>query len=44
VLLLGNLPVIASLTSRLPVLGQNWTLVVGILLVGAGFGLLMRWR
>jgi hypothetical protein len=44
VLLLGNLPAIGNLTRQLPVLGQNWTLVVGILLVAAGFGLLMRWR
>jgi hypothetical protein len=44
VLLLGNLPAIADLTRQLPGLGANWTLVVGILSVGAGFGLLMRWR
>jgi hypothetical protein len=44
VLLLGNLPVIADLTRDLPALGSNWTLVVGILLVTAGFVLLMRWR
>jgi hypothetical protein len=44
VLLLGNLPAIARLVTRLPVLGGNWTLVGGITLVAAGFVLLMRWR
>jgi hypothetical protein len=44
VLLLGNLPVIADATRRLPGLGANWTLVVGITCVAVGFGFLMRWR
>jgi len=44
VLLLGNLPVIADATRRLPMLGSNWTLVVGIVSVAAGFVFLMRWR
>jgi len=44
VLLLGNLPVIADATRRLPVLGANWTLVIGIVSVAAGFVFLMRWR
>jgi hypothetical protein len=44
VLLLGNLPAIADATRRLPVLGSNWTLVIGILSVASGFVFLMRWR
>jgi hypothetical protein len=44
VLLLGNLPVIADATRRLPLLGSNWTLVAGIVSVSLGFVFLMRWR
>jgi hypothetical protein len=44
VLLLGNLPAVSRLVSGLPGLGPNWPLVVGIVLIGIGFTLLMRWR
>ena len=44
VLLLGNLPAVSRLVSDLPGLGPNWPLVSGVVLIGAGFSLLMRWR
>ncbi len=44
ILLLGNLPAVARVVGRLPGLGANWPLIVGIVAIGAGFALLMRWR
>jgi len=48
-LVLGVLVIIASNLpgvnlSSLPVLGANWGLVGGFILMGAGFGFLTRWR
>ncbi len=44
VILLGNLPGVRALTRTWIWLGGNWTLIVGMLLIMAGFGFLMKWR
>jgi hypothetical protein len=44
VILIGNLPVVSAVTAGLPLLGSNWSLVGGFLVICAGFGFLVRWR
>lgn len=44
VILLGYIPAIAEQTARLPALGSNWSLVLGFVLLIAGFGFLTQWR
>lgn len=44
IILVGYLPIVQDVTTGLPVLGANWTLVGGFVLLVAGFMLLTRWR
>lgn len=44
VIVLGYVPVVQESLSGLPVLAGNWTLVVGFVMLTAGFGVLTRWR
>jgi hypothetical protein len=45
VIIVGYLPVvIENVTGGLPVLGSNWSLVGGFILLIAGFAFLTRWR
>lgn len=44
VILIGYLPITAQYTARLPLLGSNWPLVSGFVLLTVGFVFLTRWR
>jgi hypothetical protein len=44
VILLGYLPDISARTETLPLLGANWGLVLGFVILSVGFGILTRWR
>lgn len=44
VILLGYIDEVQNITRSIPVLGTNTGLVVGFLLLIAGFGFLTRWR
>lgn len=46
VILLGYLPVVQEITANWTWLGlgQNWTLVIGFIMLTAGFGFLTRWQ
>ncbi len=44
VILLGYVPSVQRVLQDLPSLGPSWTLVVGFVLLSAGFGVLTRWR
>lgn len=43
-IILGYVPAVQEAMSGLPVLQSNWTLVIGFVLLVAGFGVLTRWR
>lgn len=45
VLIVGYLPYVQTrFTGGLPILGSNWSLVAGFILLMGGFGFLTRWR
>lgn len=44
VILVGYLDEVQNITGGWPLLGTNWGLVGGFLLIIAGFGFLTRWR
>ncbi len=44
VILVGYLPGVSDALNRLPLLGSNWGLVGGFILLSIGFGFLTRWR
>jgi len=44
VILIGYLPGVSSFLSTLPLLGSNWGLVGGFLLLTVGFGFMTQWR
>jgi hypothetical protein len=44
VILVGYLPPVSERLAFLPLLGSNWALVVGFVLLSVGFVLLTRWR
>jgi hypothetical protein len=44
VILIGYLPPVSDRLAFLPLLGSNWALVLGFLLLATGFVFLTRWR
>ncbi|MDX1658075.1 MAG: cell division protein CrgA, partial [Nitriliruptorales bacterium] len=44
VILLGYLKPVAEVTSAWPGLQSNWPLVIGFVMLAAGFGFLTRWQ
>lgn len=40
----GYVPAVQRLLADVPPLGGNWTMVIGFVLLLAGFGVLTRWR
>lgn len=44
VIISGYVPVVQRALADLPLLASNWTLVLGFVLLTAGFGVLTRWR
>jgi hypothetical protein len=44
VILIGYLPGVSEALDQLPLLGANWGLVGGFVLLCIGFGFLTRWR
>lgn len=44
VILIGYLPGVSEWLGQLPLLGSNWGLVGGFVLICIGFGFLTRWR
>lgn len=44
IIIVGYLPVVSDFTSGWWALGSSWPLVIGFVLLSAGFGLLTRWR
>lgn len=44
VILVGYLPAVSTFTDGWWALGRNWPLVIGFVVIAAGFGLLTRWR
>jgi hypothetical protein len=44
VILIGYLPPVSDALGNLPLLGSNWALVVGFVVLSVGFVFLTRWR
>ncbi len=44
IILIGYLPVVSAITASWPLLGSNWGLVGGFIVLAVGFGFLTRWR
>jgi hypothetical protein len=44
VILIGYLPDVSDRLAALPLLGSNWALVVGFVMLSIGFLFLTRWR